>query len=67
MNLNIDQRLRLQNDGHSWRDCNDAGLPHRWVADQVDLYWRCTRCPVATRHEHDGFKPYSFLPRGGRR
>lgn len=64
MGPTIDQRLAQQNDGVSWRDCNEAGMAHLWLRDQVPNYWRCARCPVATRHEEDGFKPLGFL--GGR-
>lgn len=52
--MNIDARLAEQNNGQTWRDCNTAGLAHRWVEEQrIDgaTYYRCTRtsCPVRVR------------------
>ncbi len=50
-------RLAEQNNGQSWRDCNEAGLVHRMVLSTAVVgatYWRCTRCPVGVRKENDG-------------
>lgn len=43
-----------QNNAPSWRDCNAAGLPHRWEyahATADASWWHCARrsCPVSTR------------------
>lgn len=51
--MNIDERLKDQNNGASWRDCNEAGMPHRWklstmLSDGTSASYRCTRCPVTT-------------------
>lgn len=55
MGPTIDRRLQQQNEQSSWRDCNDAGLPHRWVPEQVPNWWRCVRCPVTTRWTGHGY------------
>ncbi len=50
--MNIDVRLAEQNNGTSWRDCERAGLRHRWrehlwVSRETGRHWwHCTRCPV---------------------
>ena len=53
-----DVLLAEQNTGTSWRDCNAAGIPHRWVPEieivpdgpgPIISYWSCRRCPVRTR------------------
>lgn len=70
-----DDQLKAQNEGLSWRDCNDAGLPHRWEPVQevhtgapgsTRSYWHCTRCPVRTvkrRPISSRSKPDPFLRR----
>lgn len=43
--------LHEQNNGASWRDCNAAGMKHRWFARHstgYHVYWGCQRCPVDT-------------------
>lgn len=62
----FDTRLAEQNNGSSWRDCNDAGLGHRWRhgvttgPHPVFVFWRCLRCPVSTRGLQ-GRRPRPFL------
>lgn len=63
--MNIDARLREQNNGEGWADCNALGHAHRWEPEQVPNYWRCRRCPVDTRHEGPflvGNRPPAYLP-----
>ncbi len=55
----LDERLKDQNNGEPWRDCNDAdrGRPHRFGlfpaqlvgSAPVAFYWACSRCQVTTR------------------
>lgn len=65
--MNIAVQLAEQNHLRSWRDCNVAGMPHRWEAEYYStllnrLSYRCTRCPVAKLARDDGAPPR----RGGR-
>jgi hypothetical protein len=61
----LDDRLRAQNEGASWRDCVAAGLGHLWVRSHETedaTYWRCRRCPVDTR-TLQGRVPGGAVPR----
>jgi len=47
----ISERLRAQNNGQSWTDCNHRGRPHHWVFEtrgEAGTWFACKRCPVAT-------------------
>lgn len=51
--LDINERLRAQNNGQPWIDCNERSRPraHRWAFERTGLsgvWYRCTECPVAT-------------------
>lgn len=49
----LDERLKQQNNGEPWIDCNRRSRPraHHWVFErtgEVGAWFRCNRCPVAT-------------------
>ncbi len=58
--------------GTIWLDCNAHNLPHRWVKDHMvadlnylAIYWKCERCPVATRTDgKPKWAPKRFLNAG---
>lgn len=63
--LDINERLKQQNNGEVWIDCNLRPRPraHHWVFErsgQAGDWYRCNRCPVATvmpngkNHSHGG-------------
>lgn len=69
--MNVSERLRRQNSGDSWADCNLRGRPrpHHWRPDvQVRdtsgritaWYWACARCPVSSRTA-EPVAPRAFL------
>lgn len=59
--------LQEQNNAPSWRDCNGAGLKHRWrlshTLDDGVTYWLCTRgsCAVGTRTTSPYARPRNML------
>jgi hypothetical protein len=74
--LSASAKLKAQNNGRSWLDCNDHGLNHRWqhvatlgVYREHGVnyggrdYWRCSRCPVSTLTVV-GVPPRKFLQEG---
>lgn len=65
----ITERLRAQNNGQPWLDCNDRDRPHHWVWETngaAGKWFTCKRCPVSTvsnRLDSDGRRvpPSPFL------
>lgn len=66
----LDDRLKDQNNGTSWLDCNmrTHPRPHRWIAEQAHgprVYWRCSDCPVSTittdKPERPASMPHPYL------
>lgn len=56
--MNLAHRLKEQNNGYAWLDCESRGLKHRPVRDpnisiRVSdvVYEACTRCPVVVRKQ----------------
>lgn len=49
--LDINERLKQQNNGEAWTDCNQRERSHHWVFEftgEAGSWYRCKRCPVAT-------------------
>ena len=55
--MNVNERLRDQNNGTSWRTCEDRGIPHGLNEPVVRIdrdgivseFRQCRRCPVSIR------------------
>lgn len=68
----VPARLRDQNNGTAWRDCNDVGLHHRMELDTATTtatgarWWKCQRCPVRVRTDGTMGREQLILAEEGR-